>query len=177
MMQYENILENDEIKLRALEPEDISLLYVWENDTKLWEVGSTIAPFSKKLLRDYIENSHLDIYEAKQLRLMIDDKQSQTTIGSIDLYDFDPHNRRAGIGILVTEEFQNKGFAKKSLQILLHYCKLMLLLHQVYVEIPKSNEACLALFRSADFQQIGIKKDWLARGHEYEDVVVMQKLL
>jgi diamine N-acetyltransferase len=53
----------------------------------------------------------------------------------------------------------------------------MLLLHQVYVEIPKSNEACLALFRSADFKHIGIKKDWLARGHEYEDVVVMQKLL
>ena len=176
-MIYENILENDEIKLRAIEPSDVDLLYAWENDTSIWDVSSTIIPFSKKTIRDYVNNSQLDIYEAKQLRLMIDDKSSLLTIGAIDLYEFDPHNRRAGIGIFVIKEFQNRGFATKSLQLLLHYCKTMLLLHQVYAEVPQSNEACLALFRSADFQQIGIKKDWLARGHEYEDVVVMQKIL
>jgi diamine N-acetyltransferase len=108
---------------------------------------------------------------------MIEDKSSQSTIGAIDLYDFDPHNRRAGIGIFVIKEFQNKGFAKKSLQLLLHYCKTMLLLHQVYAEVPSKNEISLALFANAGFQQCGVRKDWLLRGQEYEDVVMMQKIL
>ena len=176
-MTYEELLENSEIRIRALEPSDVDLLYAWENDTSIWDVSSTIIPFSKNTIRNYISNSQSDIYEAKQLRLMIDDKSSQSTIGAIDLYEFDPHNRRAGIGIFVIKEYQNRGFATKSLQLLLHYCKTMLLLHQVYAEVPCKNEISMALFANAGFQQSGVRKDWLLRGQEYEDVVVMQKIL
>ena len=176
-MIYEELLENTGIRLRALEPSDVDLLYAWENDTSIWDVSSTIIPFSKNTIRNYINNSQTDIYEAKQLRLMIDDKSSQSTIGAIDLYEFDPHNRRAGIGIFVIKEYQNRGFATKSLQLLLHYCKTMLLMHQVYAEVPYKNEISMALFANAGFQQSGVRKDWLLRGQEYEDVVVMQKIL
>ena len=83
-MTYEELLENTEIRLRALEPSDVDLLYAWENDTSIWDVSSTIIPFSKNTIRNYINNSQSDIYEAKQLRLMIEDKSSQSTIGAID---------------------------------------------------------------------------------------------
>ena len=97
-MRYEQLLDDSEILLRALEPSDVDVLYRWENDTTIWGVSTTIAPFSKETLRRYIEDVQ-DIYEAKQLRLMIADKKSGNTIGTIDLFDFDAHNRRAGIGI------------------------------------------------------------------------------
>ena len=45
-------LENDTIRLRALEPEDLDLLYAWENDTSLWEFGSTLVPYSRYVDRD-----------------------------------------------------------------------------------------------------------------------------
>ena len=37
------LLENERVCLRALEPEDLELLYRWENDSELWEVGNTLA--------------------------------------------------------------------------------------------------------------------------------------
>ena len=43
-----------QVRLRALEPEDLDILYRYENDSSLWEVGTTIAPFSRKQLYDYI---------------------------------------------------------------------------------------------------------------------------
>ena len=58
-----NALETDIIKLRALEPEDIDILYRWENDPKVWKVSGTVAPFSKYILRRFIEDQKYDIYE------------------------------------------------------------------------------------------------------------------
>ncbi|MBA7522215.1 hypothetical protein ES705_14333 [subsurface metagenome] len=90
------------INLRALEAEDIGLLYEWENDKRIWQVSNTITPFSKFILQKYLDNSHMDIYQAKQLRLMIDlaEGDSKRTVGAIDLFDFDPFHLRAGVGIL-----------------------------------------------------------------------------
>ena len=71
-----------EIKLRALEPEDLELLYEWENNNEYWIISNTVSPFSKYTLKRYIENSHKNIYETGQLRLMIDhitDRQTCST--------------------------------------------------------------------------------------------------
>ena len=85
------------IKLRAMEPEDLDVLYKIENDTSLWGVGVTNVPYSRYTLHDYIANSVGDIYTDKQVRLMIDNEQGQT-VGIIDITDFDPRHRRAELG-------------------------------------------------------------------------------
>ena len=77
MMQDENIL------IRALEPEDLEYLYKWENDMDLWDVSDTLTPFSHFTLKKYIENAHVDIYTSKQLRLMITRVDTQEPIGTI----------------------------------------------------------------------------------------------
>ena len=103
------------IVLRAIEPEDIDLIYSWENDPSVWPVSNTIAPFSRYVLTKYIESSHLDIFQTRQLRLMIDlykDNNQKQTIGSIDLFDFDPFHMRAGVGVLIgNTSNRGKGFA------------------------------------------------------------------
>ena len=95
------MMNDENIVIRALEPEDLEYLYQWENDMDLWEVSDTLTPFSHFTLKKYIENSHQDIYEAKQLRLMITDEANHNPIGLIDLYDFDPYHLRAGLGIMI----------------------------------------------------------------------------
>ena len=95
MMYDENIM------LRALEPEDLEYLYTWENNMDLWDVSDTLTPFSHFTLKKYIESSHKDIYSSKQLRLMIVRIEDKTPIGLVDLYDFDPYHQRAGIGIMI----------------------------------------------------------------------------
>ena len=62
-------LQGEHINLRALEPEDLSFLFQIENNEEFWEISHTQTPFSNFILKQYLENAHLDIYEAKQLHI------------------------------------------------------------------------------------------------------------
>jgi diamine N-acetyltransferase len=172
-----NILENLTISLRAPEPGDLDLLYIWENDTDIWRISGTLAPFAKSVLKQYLDNAGKDIYEMKQLRLIIQDKSTHRPVGAIDLFDFDAHHRRAGVGILVAEPSdRRKGFAREALETLMAYCFEILNLHQLYCNIAASNHASIALFKDAGFEEIGRKKEWLYTGEGYEDELLYQKI-
>lgn len=162
------------IKLRAVEPSDIDVLYVWENDVSTWHLSNTITPFSKFLLEEYIANAGLDIFSTKQYRLMIEILHSNKTIGCIDLFDFDPMNNRAGIGILISDEERNKGYASEALSIMIDYCFNTLMLKQIYCNILSGNESSLKLFQKYNFQIIGLKKNWIRRNDRWEDEYMLQ---
>ena len=171
------LLKNKDIVLRAVEPEDLEILYRWENSTVLWYHGNTLAPYSKLVLRQYINDSlEMDIYQSKQLRLMIDLVEEKVTIRTIDLYDIDAHNRRAGIGILIDDDYRRRGFAKQALELMSNYAFDFLYLHQIYAYIAQSNTNSISLFEKAGYQSVGVLKDWLQRGEEFEDVYLSQLL-
>jgi diamine N-acetyltransferase len=169
------LLENNKLKLRPLEPEDLDLLYKWENDTRLWVHGHTLSPYSKLALRQYITNAiEQDVYQNKQLRLMIDLKEEKKTIGTIDLYDLDIHNLRAGVGILIGENYRNENYAYESLAIVKVYAFSFLHLHQLYAYILPDNRPSIRLFEKAGFMKSGILKDWIRQDSGYSDVEVHQ---
>lgn len=170
------MLENYRLKLRAPEPEDLDTLYKWENDTSLWKLGPTLSPISKYTLKEYISQSHLSIFDIKQLRLIIILKSDQTPIGAIDLFDFDPFHQRVAIGILIDKEFHNQGYAKESINLIKDYCFNFLHLHQIYAQVHCSNNPSRNLFLNTGFKETGILKDWLKTENGYEDVYWMQCL-
>ena len=168
-------LKGQNIFLRALEPEDLEFIYLIENDESIWEVSHTQTPYSKFLIRQYLENAHQDIYEAKQLRLAICKNDTTQAIGLIDLFDFDPQNSRAGIGILIhTESYKNKGIGTEALDLLIKYSFSNLQLHQLYANISTDNEPSLQLFTKFGFQKIGIKKQWNKINNQYKDEILFQ---
>ncbi|MBE5033630.1 GNAT family N-acetyltransferase [Gallalistipes aquisgranensis] len=172
-----NALETDLIRLRAMEPEDIDILYLWENDTNVWKVSNTIAPFSKYILKQFIENQRYDIYETKQLRLIIESKELRKPVGAIDLFDLDPYNRRAGVGILIYDRRdKGQGFASAALSTLIRYGFQMLGLNQLYCNIPATNVRSLALFKSKGFNIIGLKKEWTKTTSDWQDEYMLQLL-
>ncbi len=171
--------EKDVIELRALEPSDVELLYKWENDQHIWRVSNTIVPFSKYILNKYIENSHLDIYQTRQLRLMIElhgqGPDNRVPIGTVDLFDFDPYHNRAGIGILIADEkYRGKGYASMALTTLLDYTFNTLQLHQVYCNVLMENQPSLTLFKNHGFEIIGNKKEWIKTPKMYLDEYILQ---
>ena len=153
-------LKGKHIYLRALEPEDLEFIHDIENDETIWEISNTQTPYSKYLIKQYLDHAHKDIYEVKQLRLVIssyDDKP----LGMIDLFDFDFKNRRAGVGILVkAPEDRQKGYGKEALSLLTDYCFVHLDLHQLYCNISEDNHASIRLFTNNGFEKIGLKRDW-----------------
>lgn len=154
-------LKGENIYLRALEPEDLEFVYQIENDENVWEVSNTQTPYSRFLIKQYLENAQQDIYEAKQLRLAICLQSNQQVIGLIDLFDFDPKNSRAGIGILIQNEVdRGNGFGNEALSLLITYAFKNLNLHQLYANIASHNQISKRLFNNFGFEKIGIKKDW-----------------
>jgi diamine N-acetyltransferase len=169
-------LKGDHTYLRALEPTDLDFLYTLENDTTVWHVGNTLTPYSKFVLEQYLENAALDIYTIKQLRLVICN-QAHEAIGAIDLFDFDPLHRRAGVGIVVSAPYRGKGHAAEALHLLLHYCQHTLQLHQVYCSVTATNHSSIKLFKQAGFEEIGIRRDWLRKSDgDWDDVVELQRV-
>lgn len=168
-------LSSDATYLRALEPTDLEFLYALENDTTVWHVGNTLTPYSRTVLKAYLENATLDIYTVKQLRLAICNQQHEA-VGAIDLFDFEPLHRRAGIGVVVTAQHRGNGHAGQALQLLLAYCQHTLQLHQVYCTVTAANLASINLFQKAGFEKVGIRRDWLQTADGWQDVVEFQRV-
>lgn len=164
-----------EITLRAIEPEDLELLYSWENDSRYWVLSNTVTPFSKYTLKRYIENSHKSIYATGQTRLMIEHTKDGRTIGTIDIFDFDPFHCRAGLGILIAkEEYRRKGYASMAISCLIDYCFSTLQLHQLYCNILSNNKVSIQLFKKHGFRLIGIKKEWIKTAEGFIDEHMFQ---
>jgi diamine N-acetyltransferase len=161
-------LKGEHIYLRALEPEDLEFIHAIENDESVWEISNTQTPYSKFLIKQYLKNSHKDIFEVKQLRLVISSYDNEA-LGMIDLFDFDFKNRRAGVGILVKESSdRQRGYGRESLQLLINYSFTHLNLHQLYCNISEDNQASIKLFTNQGFETIGIKKDWIYSNKTYK---------
>lgn len=165
-------------RLRAVEREDVDAMYRWENDSRMWRVSASIAPCSRGALEDLVESMRYDIYAARQLRLIIECRKSGQAIGAVDLYDFDPQNLNAGIGILVYDEsLRGRGYASEALRMVERYAQQVLHLHQLWCCVGLGNEASVALFCGAGFQEVGIKREWRRTAEGYEDEIMFQKII
>ena len=166
-------LIGENINLRALEPEDLDFLFSTENNESFWEISNTQLPFSKYILKKYIENAHQDIYEAKQYRFVICNANGNA-VGMIDLFDFNPQHNRVGVGILLLPVYQNKGFGFDALELIIDYAFTYLNVHQIYANITSDNLKSISLFEKLNFKQAGIKKDWIYSNSTYKDEIFYQ---
>lgn len=147
------------IKLRKIEPADLPFLYRWENDATAWADGANHNPLSQQDLRDYINSTTGDIYRDSQLRLIIED-ESKATLGCIDLFDFDPRNGRAAIGMYIAPEARGQGVGMQAVQQLEAYAFGFLHLRVLYAIIATSNTACSELYRHAGYEPSSPLKGW-----------------
>lgn len=169
-------LQGHQVYLRALEKEDLDFLYQLENDTANWEISGTQTPYSKDVLQLYLDNAHLDIYEVKQLRLVICN-QAHQPIGLIDLFDFEPYHQRVGLGIIIQDhQKRNKGIGTEAIALVTQYAFETLGVKQVYANILEENAASLHLFEKLGFVSIGIKKDWIRSGKSFKNEILLQKI-
>ncbi len=280
-------LEGRICRLRAVEPCDIDAMYAWENDTEVWGVSGTTAPYSREQLERFVERQRFDIWQTRQMRLMIEplpggrntlrsgpDSPAGTgtpggsvsaariagigacggiasespchatngirpdegdgigarrtlaepstaartaeerrhanrdrapiptgastlagelralaggsveqaaglpPVGALDLFEFDPQHRRAGIGILIHDPaHRGKGFAADALDVVCRYARTVLGLHQLWCNVGADNTASLALFRRAGFAETGRKREWQWTPDGFRDEIMMQKIL
>lgn len=170
------LLENNDLVLRAPEPEDLELLYAWENDTSIWENGASVVPYSRYAIKQYLIDYKYDIFVDRQLRLMITSKATNKSVGTVDLYDYDPLHNRAGVGIFVDRDFRRKGYALQAVGLLEKYAFGFLRLKQLYAIIPEKNNNSTKLFGKAGYHQTGLLEEWISSDNSYMNALVLQKI-
>jgi diamine N-acetyltransferase len=171
------LLSNDIVTLRALEPTDLDILYRWENDTSLWVVSDTVAPYSREALWHYLQEYTGDIYAQRQLRLIIAMTENDHPVGTVDFLNFDPLNNRAELGLFIEKDMRGKGLGRQALDLITVYSRDHLGLRQLYVFIATDNEVCIHLFEQYGYRQVGVIESWVKRGTTYHDVALMQMIL
>ena len=162
-----------------MEPGDVDVLLEMENDPSVWRVSNTSAPFSRFQIEQYVLGAPNDIQANRQLRMMIDYDEpvhKMITAGAVDLFDIDLFHRRAGIGIVVSTRYREKGIAAAALNILCKYAFETLNLHQLYCSISADNSASVALFEKGGFTRCGVRKQWLARQGGWTDEYMYQRI-
>ena len=170
------MIRGTRIFLRAPEPADLDFLYQSENDEKLWQVGVLQQPISKFILEEYLKNATQSLAEAGQLRLMICLADGQN-IGMLDLFEYDPVNHRAGIGIMLLQSFRGQGLAAEALETLKAYAVAQLKLHQLYCYVQTENIPSVGLFSKCGFKTVGTLQQWLRTPEGYSNVYLMQCIL
>lgn len=167
---------SERVRLRAMEPEDLEVMYSMENDSRTWDVTNFTVPYSRFVLKQYIENSECDMFADRQLRMMIVRVEDDAVIGTIDITEFSPMHARGEVGIAIRKEYQGNGYAKEALCLLCDYVFGFLYLTQLIVHISLDNEASICLFESCGFVRCGLLKEWWRVGGRYKDVVLLQLL-
>lgn len=178
-----------DIRLRALEPEDLGLLYDIENDPQFWQYGSTTVPYSRYALRRYLEETQNDLFADGQVRLVIEtgshlnpdvvkkaETKAWTAVGLADLFNLDALHLRAEIGLVILPVYQGKHYAEEAVKQLCNYAR-GLMLHQLTATIAVTNEKASRLFERLGFTPSARLSDWLRTMDDYVDAVVWQKII
>ncbi|MDD4820833.1 MAG: GNAT family protein [Flavobacteriales bacterium] len=166
-------LTSERLRLRSLEPSDLTFFMAVENDASLWNVCDTRVPFSRFTLEKILETSVPDIFKEKQLRLVICLKNDEKPIGFVDFYDFSPLHHRCGVGVIIyPSEQYGKGYAKEALTLAFDYAFKAFDLNQIWAEVSVENEASNALFSSLSMVKKEVRPQWLYHNEKYTDVSV-----
>lgn len=169
-------LHSGGVMLRAPEPEDLEVMFRFENSTDVWEMSNTTGPYSRFQLKQYIEQAQNDLFADRQLRLMIENAARQV-VGIIDVCYFDPLHNRAEVGVMIDKEFRRQGIGHEALALLEEHCFNYLGIHQLFAYIAVENLPCRKLFASCGYKENAVLKDWMHTcGGGYTDVLVVQKI-
>lgn len=171
-----SFLSGPDVRLRALEPEDLEFIYQVENDPSHWVVSDFSVPYSRFAIRKYLADVRNDLFADRQLRLVIVEQSTGASVGLIDLFGYEPMHARAEVGFVVRADYRRRGYATQALRLLCDYAFRFLPLHQLTACVLVDNEASRYVFRACGFSECGVLRQWWRVEGEYKDVVSLQLL-
>lgn len=168
-------LVGGKIRLRNIELSDVEFIKEIENNPENWEFSATYAPYSSYSIEEYIKSEYLGIYENKQQRFVIEYKETKTEIGLIDIFNYDPYNSTAELGLFIKEEYRGQKLGKESVIVLLDYAFNHICIQSIIVAVATDNIKTINLFKDLQFETIGTLKAWKKWKKTRKDVTILQR--
>ena len=170
-------LSGPNLFLRAVEPNDASFLFIWENNPNNWRVSHTEVPFSMHNIHQLIEQFS-NPRTSGQVRLILVQHSTNKPIGTIDLFDISFKHGFATLGVLIAEEAdRGKGYAQEALMLCINYCSEHLALRNLQCFVHADNLPSLNLFKKLNFREVGVRKEWYIYQENRIDEIAFQLCL
>ena len=112
-----------------------------------------------------------------ELKLYIFPDNIEEPVGCVELYNYDPVNHRAAVGIIISNEYRHRGYGCEAIKSLASFCRDNTSLHQIYADIAATNTASIRIFQKANFQHCATMHDWVVRGDQYLDTYRFQLII
>ncbi|MGU9099112.1 GNAT family N-acetyltransferase [Clostridium perfringens] len=168
------MLENNNVKLRPINKNDIEKLNKWKNDYDVFKyLGGGFSPQSIDQHKLYIENL-ININDNNK-RFIIEVKNN--AIGQIGIYSINWINRNCELGIYIGEKDEwGKGYGKEACSILHNYVFDILGLNKIKLLVVEDNISAINMYKKLGYKLVGIyEKERFIEG-EYKNLCIMELL-
>lgn len=166
------------VTLRALEPEDLELLYTIENDCDTWDICSARVNYSRYAIKQYLSQQPQEITATGEVRLVITDSDTGEAVGLIDLTSYSATHRSAEIGITLLREQRGKGYGRSAIKAMERYAKEALNLRMIYAHtLADRNSVAKNMFLHSGYIPVAVLPEWHFCNGEYVDLTVFKKNL
>ncbi|WP_251859954.1 GNAT family protein [Clostridium sp. Marseille-Q2269] len=168
-MIIEPLLNGKELKLTAIEKEDIETIASWYRDVNFLRYYDMVSAFPKN--KEQVENIIKDAYKTQcgyifAIRNIKDDK----IIGVTGLEDILWNNGTAifyiGFG---AEEARGKGYGSQVMELILDFAFKELNLHRIHLTVLEYNHRAIRLYEKMGFKREGVYREFIHRdGKRYD---------
>lgn len=122
MIDFDLILQNDNVLLRPLAEEDFEPLAVLTTDPSMW-IYFTSDLSDREVLRKWIDDAILQSGNKTRLPFAVIDKKSNKIAGSTSLGNISNHDKRVEIGwTWLGKAFQGTGINDQIKYLMINYC-------------------------------------------------------
>ena len=172
-----SMIYGERIRLRAMERDDVSQFYKWVNDPEVTRGLSIFLPISMVDEMSWFDSLAKRDQKEKPLAIEMRKGRSWKLIGNCGVFEFDPVNSSAELGILIGEKKEwNKGYGTETMLLLARHCFETLNLNRVCLRVYAGNLRAKRSYEKAGFVEEGRLREAVYKHGQYDDVIMMSIL-
>ena len=167
--------ENDKVRLRAVQRDDINDFVRWFNDSEVTRnLGQVVRPMSYEQESDWLDRAVSGKYDGYIFGIEAIDGPAPVHIGGCSLFRFDWRNANAELGINIGEhDYWSKGYGAAANSLLLEFGFGELNLHRIYLRVYDFNVRGRRSYEKIGFKHEATMHEALYREGQYHDVHYM----
>lgn len=164
------------VRLRAFEQGDVDANHAFINDYETVKGMMSGIPFPSSYSDERRWLEQQTSYSRGEYQFAVEDFEGDL-VGRCGIIRLDWKNRVAELAIMIGTPYRGRGYGKEAMALLCDFCHREMNLHKLKVTVFAFNEPALRCYEGCGFEREGLLKAELWRDGQYQDVVILSKLL
>lgn len=165
------------LRLRALEKEDLPKFVEWLNDPEVIENLFVDHPFSLAAEEQWFEGVMKSPMFERPLCIEVREGEHWKMIGNLSIMDINWQHRNGELGIVIGDKAEwGKGHGTEVISLYINHLFNELNLHRVWLRVYDANLAGIRCYEKVVFQHEGTLREAIYKHGQYIDMHVMSIL-